>query len=239
MCEKPLAANLEQARHVLDTLRGSDRVVLIAENFHYRRDLKRARQLMDEGKLGRVFLIDVTCYYWTDISKGFASTYWRQDNQYRGGAVTDASVHHAALLRELGGEVEQLQAFTKLVHPDMSGIDTMILNLRFRSGALGRLLFAAGAVEAETPFADVTVFGTGGTLWMKDGKLRLRCSNSQDETTEEFKDEDSYYDQLLNFYDAVVNGSPVRSTSEETFRDLQILMRAYDSAESRSVLLLP
>jgi len=239
LCEKPIASNLEQARQVLDALRGTRPIVIIGENFHYSRDFTRARQLIDEGRLGRVFLIDVSCYYWTDISEGFASTYWRQDSQYRGGAVTDASVHHAALLRELGGEVEQLQAFTKLVHPDMSGIDTIVLNLRYRSGALGRLLFAAAAVEAETPFANATVFGTEGTLHLTDGKLRLHRVDSKDELVENYEDDDSYYDQLMNFYDAIVNGAPVICTPEQAYRDLEILMRAYDSAETRTVALLP
>ena len=56
----------------------------------------------------------------------------------------------------------------------LSGVDTIVLNLRFRNGALGRLLFAPAAVEFETPYIDVTVLGTEGTIRMEDGQVRLR-----------------------------------------------------------------
>ena len=127
------------------------RLLLIHGTSEVNAPLTATIQMIDAlMKAGKPFLIDVTCYFWTDTHEGFGSTPWRHDSQYRGGAITDGGVHHVALLRELLGEVEQLQAFTKLVHPELSGVDTMILNLRFRNGALGRLLFCAGAVCGNT-----------------------------------------------------------------------------------------
>lgn len=244
LCEKPIASNLSQAREVVDAVRGAPVVVAIAEQFHYRRDIKQAREWIEKGRIGDLFLVDVACYYWTNTSDGFGATPWRQDSQYRGGAVTDAGVHHAAFLREVAGEPEQLQAFTKLVHPELSGIDTLVLNLRFRGGALGRLMFSAAAVGASTPFLRATLFGSRGTIEM-DGtttKMRARTSRGSDlveETFGPYDGSDAYYDQLLNFYQAITEGAPIVSTPEEAMRDLAILMLAYESAERRGVILLP
>jgi predicted dehydrogenase len=239
LCEKPVASNLAQARQVVAQVesiaKARSLAIAIAEHFHYRRDVRKARELIHAGRIGDLFLVDVTCYYWTDTTRGFGSTPWRHDSQYRGGAITDASVHHAAFLREIGGEPEQVQAFTKLMHPQMSGIDTVVLNLRFRNGALGRLLFTAGAVGVDTPFLQAAIFGTQGAILMDDRVVQLRTNDGQEEEFGPYDNADSYFDQLVNFHEAITRGAPIVSTPAEAMHDLEILMRAYDSAESRSV----
>lgn len=237
ICEKPVGSNLQQAQEVVDAVRDVSVVVAVAEQYHHRRDIKQAEAWITEGRIGKPFLVDAANRYWTDTTRGFGSTPWRQDSQYRGGAITDAAVHQAALLRHLGGEVEQLHAFTKLVHPELSGVDTMVLNLRYRNGMLGSFLFSAAAAASEGPYTRATIHGTEGTISLEDGKLRLRSRGAPEEV-QEYDTEEAFYDQLVNFHRAITVGEPVVSTPEEAMRDLEILMRAYDSAESRSVVLL-
>jgi predicted dehydrogenase len=237
LCEKPLAGNLPQGQEVVAAVRGAPVVVAIAENHHHRTDVAQARQWIAEGRIGKLFLVAVTCCYWTDTSKDFGVTPWRHDSQYRGSAITDAGVHHTALLRELGGEVEQVQAFTKLVHPVMNGVDTMVLNLRFRNGALGQLLFTDAAVEYETHFVQATVLGTEGTILMEGATMRLRRRGAEEEVYTDPEEDGGYYREFLNFYEAIVEGKPVVVTPEEALRDLEIIMRGLDSAETRSVVL--
>ncbi|HEX2915315.1 MAG TPA: Gfo/Idh/MocA family oxidoreductase [Chloroflexia bacterium] len=245
IAEKPLAANLEQAKELVANLKNFDHLVIeIAENFHYREDFLKAKEWIESGRIGDVFLIEMQARFWTDPSKGFASTPWRQDNQYRGGVVTDSGVHHAAGLRELAGEVEQLQAFTKSVHPVMGGLDTMTLNLRFRNGVLGNLIFAGAAKAPGGSFFEVAVYGSKGSIKLSDQKAVLNLSDDASEQTtqaEEFSPENQdggYLAEFQNFYDAIRNKAPVVSTVEEAFRDMEIIMRAFDSAEARSVILL-
>ena len=239
ICEKPIAANLAQGEEVVAALRGATVVVEIAENYHYRPEVQQARAWMADGRIGRPMLIDVVNYYWVDLEEGFGTTYWRQDSQYRGGAITDAAVHQAALLRELGGEVAQLQAFAKLIRPGMSGHDTLIVNLRFRGGALGRLLFSAGAAGAPPAPWMALVTGTEGSITLDRGVAVLHRPGAE---PEEYRtpdgDQASFYAEFVNFWEAIVHGAPVVATPAEALRDLAILMRALDSAESRSVMLM-
>ncbi len=238
IAEKPLAANLAQGQEVLAAVRGAPVVVEIAENYHYRPSIRQARDWIAAGRVGQVFLIDLVSTYWHDITQGFGVTPWRWDTQYRGGPVLDAGVHQTALLRQLGGEVEQLQAFSRGVHRDLRGPDTLILNLRFRSGALGRLLFSAAAVETEARLTRATVFGSEGSILFEADRLRLLRRDEAEEVYAIAKDDNGYYAEFLNFYQAITVGEPVVATPEEAYRDLEILMRALDSAESRSVILL-
>ena len=143
--EKPLAANWQEALELVSVAEASPHVVVeIAENYHYRDDYKQARQWLDEGKIGQVFLVELESKSWTDPNVSFAQTPWRQKNyvKYRGGVIADAAVHHAAGLRELAGEVAQVQAYTKSMHPIMAAPDTITANLLFKNGVLGNLSYS-------------------------------------------------------------------------------------------------
>jgi len=250
ICEKPIAANLEQGRELVQKLKafapgtekgrgaGEKGVVLeIAENFHYRKDIAKAKEWMAAGRIGTPFLIELTSHFWTDTNSGFASTPWRQDNQYRGGVLADAAVHHAAALRELGGAVEQLQAFTKSVHPIMGGLDTLVLNLRYQNGALGHLVFAGAAKGGSGPYASMYVYGTEGAISIADGKVSLSKQNLPEETFSDPDHDGGYMDEFRNFYQAITQGQQVVATLEEGYKDWELIMRALDSAEERQVVL--
>lgn len=55
LAEKPIAATRREALRVLKTCSKSNRVVAIAENFRFRGDLRRARELLQEWAIGDVF----------------------------------------------------------------------------------------------------------------------------------------------------------------------------------------
>jgi len=112
-----------------------------------------------------------------------------------------------------------------------------VLNLRFRNGALGHLLFTDAAVEYETPFLLANVFGSEGTIRLEGATTRLRRRGAEEEVYTTAQQDSGYYGEFLNFYEAIVEGKPVVVTLQEALRDLEIIMRGLDSAESRSVVL--
>ncbi len=243
LAEKPVASNLAQAEELAATLRGfSGLVVEIAENYHYREDFLKAKEWIGAGRIGTPFLVQMYTCFFSDTTSSFAATPWRWDSQYRGGIIADAGVHYAAGLRELGGEIEQLQAFTKSVHPIMKGLDTLVLNLRYRSGALGSLVFAGAAKSNETTSMWATVYGSEGSIHLTNGRVVLSEGlNQNSKVIEEHNVADfegGYRAEFENFYQAIRNGAPVIATVEETIKDWAIIMRAVDSAESRNVVLL-
>jgi predicted dehydrogenase len=237
LCEKPLAASLPQAEALAAELRNAPVVIEIAENFHYRRDFKQARRWIEAGEIGTVAIISLTAAFWSDPTEGFSSTAWRQDHQYRGAIIADAGVHQAAALREIGGEVEQIHAFTKDVHPVLPGADSLVLNLRFRSGALGQLLFTGAVRAADPSFDAITVLGLEGSITLRHGLATLHRATGE---TVEFRAEDptGYVDEFHNFYHAIRSDEPVIATLDEALADWRIIMRALDSAEGREVVLL-
>lgn len=242
--EKPLAKDWPEAVSLvkeLETLTAQNKLVVeVAENFHYRRDILKARDWIQSGKLGQVFLIEMSANFWTDINKGFGSTPWRHEqySKFRGGAFTDGCVHNMAGLRELGGEVAELHAYSASRHPIIAHQDTVVVNMLFKSNALGSFSYTGAARAAKGGSADCVVFGTEGTLYLQHGKVTLQRTDDggNHETFEVLNFDNGYYDEFYNFWDAIANNAAVVSTPQEALRDFELVMRTLDSAETGQVV---
>lgn len=240
LLEKPIGANLKQARRVKEQLAYLPVTVLVGENFRYRADLHKAKQMIQSGELGELIVVRLHTLSKvdTDSPDNFASTPWRQDNQYRGGPVLDAGVHHAAALRELGGEVEWVQAFAKYGGSPLGGQTTLSMNLRFRSGALGSYLFSAVCHDEQPSFLGLTIYGSEATLEIREEGLRLMRPGQDPQQIDVDTDDGGYYGEFLNFYEAIREDQPVVATVEQSYKDMELMLRALDSAEEARVILL-
>jgi predicted dehydrogenase len=251
LCEKPLASNLTQARKLVATLNDiaakRNLVIEIAENYHYRPELNEAyKWAFEEKAIGEVTLIMGHVGFWLDPSKGFASTPWRMDNQYRGGLLLDGGIHYTTLMRKLGGEIEQVQAFTKKMHPAMKADDTLSLNLRFRNGALGYLLYSGGIAAPNWDLTEAQIYGSNGTIKIGRYFARLlvpdtQASNPSRSLIEQRVFEPAkggYYLEVLNFYEGVRCGQAIIANLDEGLRDFELIMAALDSAEESRVILM-
>jgi len=105
LAEKPLAATPEQGLAVLDTP-APNSVVAIAENFRYRRDLAKAREILAQGLIGEVFAFQLSVKFHLDaeVRRGWTERPWRRDPKYPGGFLLDAGVHPVSFLRDLLGK---------------------------------------------------------------------------------------------------------------------------------------
>jgi predicted dehydrogenase len=240
LLEKPLGSNLHQARQLMQQLDHLPVIALVGENFRYRPDLLRARQLLDENSIGDPILITLHALSFVDttVPDSFASTPWRHDIQYRGGHLLDGGVHHAAALRMLGGEIEWVQAFTKYGGSALNGPTTLSANLRFRSGALGSYLYSAVCHDDRSSFLDLSIYGTTGTLYMEENAIRILRPGQNGEERIAIEADGGYEGEFRNFYGAIRENMPVIATVEQSYRDMELILRAIDAAEQTQVILL-
>ncbi len=242
IAEKPLAADLPQAQKLLADLSQFDNLVIeVAENYHYREDFLKAKEWLAAGRIGDVFLMEIKSRFYIDNSQGFASTPWRYAKEFRGGLVADGGVHYCASLRDLGGEVEHVQAYTKIAHPASTDADTILMNLRYKSGTVANLIFTGAVQTRESiPLAGL-IFGTKGTIELTNGRAILTTgAHPNTEVVEDYQvpDFDSGYSgEFENFYQAIRHGAKVVSTVEEAYNDFALIMHALDSADQGGVVI--
>lgn len=234
ICEKPTGKDLDEGRAFLALADAfPDRKILIAETFFYRDDLRLARELLDGGVIGRVHLMS-----WRPITRlvptegQYSSTPWRQVPLYRGGPHLDAGVHHIAQIRLLCGDVRHLHGLVQDANPTTGGPSDLALNLHFVSDAIGSYVAAYLPIPTLDEPTEMRLYGTEGILAIGRRSIRVLRPNG---TIDSYAIQSGYssYNELLNFYEAVVHDEPIVGTIAQSYHNMLLVMRALDSAEQQ------
>ncbi|HEV2125220.1 MAG TPA: Gfo/Idh/MocA family oxidoreductase [Chloroflexota bacterium] len=242
LCEKPTGSNEEQGHAFLQLeAQFPQQKLLIAENFFYRDDLRLARSLLDEGAIGRTNVMTWRQAHQAVPRPGsFSSTPWRQQPQYRGGVHLDGGVHMIAQIRLLCGDVQRLHAFTQHANSTFGGPSDLLLNMTFVNRSVGSYVSVHSEVPVPPDDGNMRLYGSEGVMLVgsRDG-TRTVSIHRPDRTTEEHRIEHSdggYYNEWLNFHEAIMQDAPIIGTVTQSFHNMLIVLRALDSAEGSGVV---
>jgi len=131
-----------------------------------------------------------------------------------------------------------VHGYVRDANPTMGGPSDLVINLRFANEAIGSYAAAYLAVPTPNEPNGLRLYGTEGTAaWRGTTVLVSHADGSAEE--HEFETDGGYYNQFINFYEAIVYGEPIVGTIEQSFLNLAVVMLALDSAESGRVLESP
>jgi len=150
-CEKPLANTLKEAEQMLAAVKKAGVIHAICHNYRKAPAVTLAKQLIDEGRLGRLYHYRGT-YLQDWVADPKVPLYWRLQKEKAGsGALGDIASHSLDLARYLVGEVTEvtatLETFVKERplpdNPRKKGPvtvdDASASIVRFDNGALGTI----------------------------------------------------------------------------------------------------
>jgi predicted dehydrogenase len=117
ICEKPLAMNAEEGKRMLEAVRTAGLPNMVFYNYRRVPAVALARQILDEGRLGRIFHYRAKYLQdWTispDLPMG-GQTLWRLDAETAGSGVTgDLLAHAIDLALWLVGPIAGVSAMTE------------------------------------------------------------------------------------------------------------------------------
>ncbi len=223
LVEKPLAANLDDARKMLLFKKLYPQVKMVAENFRYRNTFNRVKQIIEDGVIGNPYATVWNVFYQITAENQYAQTEWRKNHQYPGGFITDGGVHNIAALRLLFGEFEETNAFSKSVNPEIGKTDTYSLQFKTDHNVNGVLnIFLSPVGYEQNKFH---IFGNRGSILIEANDIVIKTSK-QDQSTESVDDDGGYSNQLLDFYSAIREQKEALSTFEESYKDLEIIIES-------------
>ncbi len=227
--EKPIAPNLAEAgemRALAEKYPGL--VAMVGENYRYRPLYHRLRAMLDQGVIGRPYSVLWNYLVNLDPEKNqYAQTAWRQTPRHIGGFVSDSGVHNIAVLRLLLGEFASGRAFTASVFPAIGTPDTFSLQFTTQSGVNGvlNLYFRACGLWENT----LHILGEHGTITVGRENFILRRENEPDHA-EDDREGMGYREEFEDFFRAIREGGTVLSTFGTAYRDLEIILRAIETA---------
>ena len=236
ICEKPAGVDEAEGQQYFALAAAfPNQTLLVAENYFYRDDLRLARTLLDDDAIGRVHLMA-----WRTVSRSvpvpgkFSSTPWRHHPQYRGGSHLDGGVHHIAQIRLLCGGAVSVAGAVQFANRTIDAPSDLTLTLTFASGAIGSYTAAYPEIAVPPEPNEMRLYGTEGVMvFGKQQQLSVyRPDGRVDEHT--FTDSDpGYYNEFLNFHEALTQGAPVIGTAAQSFANMQIVLRGLDAAEQQ------
>lgn len=169
LCEKPLAANAQQAHAMIASARSHRRFLMEAMWTRFLPLMDRVRQLLAEGAIGQVRLLTA------DFGFRYGDRAEKQrltDPALAGGALLDVGVYPLALASMLFGSPLQIHSAAARGETGVDEQNAIILTY-----SKGQLAILCSAIQTETPH-EATIIGTDGMIrlhrsWWRGNTLTL------------------------------------------------------------------
>ena len=123
--EKPLAANLPDAKKMVAFEHRYHQVMMVAENYRYNPLFEHLQHELSQGKIGTPYAVFWDIFRCLDRSNKYVHTTWRIQHQHAGGFITDAGIHNIAILRDLFGDIISGNTLRKRINPEIGELDSM------------------------------------------------------------------------------------------------------------------
>jgi predicted dehydrogenase len=246
--EKPVSHSLERLDLLQKAARESGSRILVGFQFRYHPMLRKARELIQAGALGRVLTVHAhwgeylpQWHPWEDYRQSYAA---RAD--LGGGAIVTLT-HPLDYLRFMLGEIESLWSFNGHISSlEIDVEDVAEIGLRFSNGAIGGVHLN---YFQRPPVHRLEIAGTGGTLrWDNvDGVLHFHqmpapfgSYNAQPPAPvvetffppEGFERNQLFVAQTRHFIEVARGESGPICTLEDGIRALQLALAARESSKS-------
>lgn len=238
LVEKPIAEDEEAAYQLLEVERRHPRLVMmVAENFRYRRVMSALTDVLRSGAIGVPYFVEWRIWQHIDLAtNAYAQTPWRIHHCYEGGFVTDGGVHNVAALRDVFGELALIGSASASVNPGIGRTDTLVSLFRTGgsagipslSGILSLGFSVHGAAENR-----MVVLGSRGSVVVDDSTLKVHGACLESSVVAHAYPDDGGYDlEYQDFYHAITTGARPKSTFVEACKDLRIILSALRQADS-------
>ncbi|MBL8798978.1 MAG: Gfo/Idh/MocA family oxidoreductase [Planctomycetia bacterium] len=159
LVEKPLAASLADCDAMLQAAQQGGVLLGVISQRRFYEAVRRIKDAIDAGKLGKPVLGVFTMYSWRDAAY-YQSDPWRGKWSTEGGGVlVNQSPHMLDLLRWYMGPIAEITGYWANVnHPGIEVDDTAVAVLRFQNGGLGSIV--ASVSQKPGIFTKVHIHGS-------------------------------------------------------------------------------
>lgn len=249
MTEKPMATRWQDGLAMVRACDTAGVHLFVVKQNRRNTTLQLLKRAIDEKRFGRIYMVNINVF-WTRPQSYYDGAKWRGTWELDGGALMNQASHYIDLLDWLIGPVDSVQAMTGTLARNIQVEDTGVLNIRWRSGALGSMNVTM-LTYPKNYEGSITVLGENGTVriggvavndiehWefadTRDYDQQIRDASYQTSSIYGFG-HPLYYDNVIK----VLRGEAEPETDgREGLRSLEVLIAAYMSARDGRTVALP
>ena len=241
ICQKPLAATIEEAEQLLRTANEAGVRLMVHDNFRFQPWYREIKSLIEQGTIGeRLHSLAFQSRLgdgWQDDAYLARQPYFRDMPRF---LVYETGVHFIDTFRSLAGEIDGVFASLRKLNPNIAGEDAGIVLFEFASGARG--LWDANRYnepncdDPRYTFGDFLLEGNGGSIRLhSDGRLTVQPLGEPEQEhiyehqRKNFAGDCVYFTQR-HFVDSLIDDAPFETSGEEYLKTLRVQEAVYRSA---------
>lgn len=246
--EKPMATRWQDGLRMVQACDAAGVQLHVVKQNRHNPTLQLLKRAVEKKRFGRIYLATINVF-WSRPQEYYDSSKWRGTWEFDGGALMNQASHYVDLLDWLIGPVQSVQAYTATLARNIEVEDTAVVNLRWRSGALGSANVTMLTYKKNLE-GSITVLGEKGTVRLGGvavNKFEHWEFETPDEDDEKVKSADYQTSSVYGFGHSHVYENVIRSLrgtahpmtdGREGLRSLEVLIASYISArDGRSVSL--
>ncbi len=249
MTEKPMATRWHDGLRMVKACDDANVRLFVVKQNRGNATLQLLKRAVNQGRFGRIYMVNLNVF-WTRPQEYYDSAAWRGTWEFDGGAFMNQASHYVDLLDWLIGPIESIQAYTATLARNIEVEDTGVLNVKWRSGALGSMNVTMLTYPRNLE-GSMTIIGENGTVRVGGVAVNAiqhwefahphedddKVKHASYETTSVYGfGHPLYFDNVIN----VLRGEARPETDgREGLKSLEIIIAAYLSARDGKRVALP
>ncbi|GAB4466611.1 MAG: O-antigen biosynthesis protein WlbA [Thermoflexibacter sp.] len=164
LCEKPMATSVYDCGEMIKEAERANRRLFIVKQNRFNPPVEAIKKLIDEGKLGKIYSIQLSCF-WNRNNDYYTTSDWKGKKNLDGGTLYTQFSHFIDLLYWLIGDVRRVHAFTaNYAHQSIIEFeDAGVVALEFYNGVIGTINYTVNAYKKNME-GSLTIFAEKGTV---------------------------------------------------------------------------
>jgi len=252
LIEKPIATDLTAGDRLVQIC--EEKGVKLAGVFQSRLDLLniRMKKTLEEGKLGKTFLIEGIVKWWRDDQEYYHAN--KEVEMWKGtwfgeggGSLANQGIHTVDQLYWMMGDADTVYGQYDTVGHTIQAEDFCTALIRFKNGAVGYIICTTCMLR-EIQETRISIYGTKGIISRVGDQLTVKIEGEPQETiTGETLKRDTLTTppggphawQCRDFIDSIIEDRDPVVTGESALKAVEIVTAVYQSALQGKPVKLP
>lgn len=247
--EKPMATRWKDAQRMVKACDEAHVRLFVVKQNRRNTTLQLLKRAIDEKRFGRIYMVNLNVF-WTRPQEYYNSSKWRGTWELDGGAFMNQASHYVDLIDWLIGPVADIQAMTGTLARDIEVEDTGVLNVRWRSGALGSMNVTMLTYPKNLE-GSITILGEKGTARVGGVAVNdIQQWDFADQCDYDTKVKEANYETTSvygfghplyykNVIDVLQGKAEPETDGREGMKSLEVIIAAYLSARDGRTISLP
>lgn len=243
LCEKPMALTVGDCEKMIEAAELAGKRLFIIKQNRYNPPVVAVKKALEEGRLGKVYSIQLNCFWNRGLS--YYANSWKGTKDLDGGTLYTQFSHFIDLLYWMLGDITEVRAMMQnYAHGNAIEFeDTGVVLLKFANGALGGINYTVNSYEKNME-GSLTIFGEKGTVKIGGQYLNeLEYQNIQNYTIGDLpagntanqygsyqgsmSNHDKVYDNLI---DVLQNNGTITTSALDGLKTVSIIEKIYSAA---------